>query len=208
MPGKLDYDRLFLNRKAAIVLGVAATLALAGDVAKFWNFNPAHPSQMVIVAAQAFAVAATFGALGLFGAMGLYWLKCDTSSKRGRATWFAVLLLGLFYGAPLVLYFLAVYLPAVRNRLRGVEWNSSGSDEGAELRKKYGVFRAFGWALLTGWVLIVLVVIVTFAFSRPIVHFPRLITANMVLIVFLLLSLSAAYGVMFLFRIGTKQSTG
>lgn len=118
MRARLDFDRVFFKRETAILLGVAAALAVGGIAIAQTNLAHAPLGRTASWFLLVFAIATSLGAITLFVSMWLYWVKCDSTSRWYRGIWFFVLVLGLFSGAPQVLYYLIVYLPAVRNKLQ------------------------------------------------------------------------------------------
>ena len=117
VPSDLDYHRLLLNWKAAILLGISAVLSLGAivliNVHLNWNGLSSPEWQALSFAGAAAAV----GVVSLLAGMWIYWAKCDDSSKRSRTLWFLALFLGFSYGA--IPYYLFVYIPAVRGRWPG-----------------------------------------------------------------------------------------
>ena len=116
---RLDIDRVLLTRTAAIVLGIAALISAAvtplfhADL----HFGALSRSDQIF-----FSAARAIGALGillLLAGMWLFWIACDLSTKRTRTIWFFVLLIGFSYGA--IPYYIFIYFPCVRRRLREAE---------------------------------------------------------------------------------------
>jgi hypothetical protein len=147
--------------------------------------------------------AGAIGFFSLFVYMGFFWLKCDTSSKRIRAFWFVIILLGITYGS-LIAYYSFVYLPAVVRNLR-----SSTSDEATikplQLEKRRKLFGPFGWALLTGWGLLFLATAASFIFPKGMSYLLRPISAYFVLWPASLLIGTWAYAIILIFRAGMKR---
>lgn len=113
-----ESDILLFNRTASIVFGISAVLTVFGiyiSLSGLHWWTRSHLRWEVISYA---AVAAALGSITLFVGMCLFWIKSDNSSKRTRIAWFVVLLLGLACGA--VPYYLFVYVPALKQRSRGL----------------------------------------------------------------------------------------
>ena len=115
MLGSLNYDRLFLRRKTAVLLGVAVVLCLGAIVLRFIDINFSTLSRSALVEFSLFGAAIAIGALSLLAGMWFFWVKCDVSPRWQRVVWFFILLFGFFYGA--VLYYFIVYLPEVKKAL-------------------------------------------------------------------------------------------
>jgi hypothetical protein len=60
-------------------------------------------------------VLGTAGAFFLWTGMWRYWMRIDSSRRAMRRIWFVLLVVGIWFGA--ILYYLLVYLPAVRRNL-------------------------------------------------------------------------------------------
>jgi uncharacterized membrane protein len=67
-------------------------------------------------AISVFAVIGAVSALSLYWCMWVYWTRIDTSRRSTKRVWFAILLVGLFWGS--ALYYFAVYLPQVLRKRR------------------------------------------------------------------------------------------
>jgi hypothetical protein len=114
-----ESNRLLLNRKAGVVLALAAVLSavaiyISQSALDWWRVN--HQRWELLSCA---AATAAVDSVVLLVGMWLFWVKCDKSSKRSRGVWFFVLLLGMTFGA--IPYYLFVYLPAVRMRLKSAQ---------------------------------------------------------------------------------------
>lgn len=107
-------DEWLVSRTACAFFGGAAFLGVA--LTTLLVAVPPHgePTLALRVAWGALGVLGTLGLFFLWSRMWIFWKKYDSSSRWVRRLFFAILLVGLCYGA--VLYFLLVFLPfAVRN---------------------------------------------------------------------------------------------
>ena len=114
---QLNCERVLFTKTAGVVLGIAAVLSAVVAPMPYVDLRYdalSRPQQVLL---------ASIGAIGalavvvLLVGMWLYWLKCDRSGKNTRIMWFVALLIGLPYGA--IPYYICVYLPSLRRRLRG-----------------------------------------------------------------------------------------
>lgn len=210
-----EAERLLLNRTAAILFGVAACLSFGVVVLWFVDLNYAS---LTAVEREIFSwsgAALAIGCVCLWAGMLLFWLKCDTSPVIGRKIWFLALLLGALGAMP---YYVLVYLPAVRRKLRKPRSVSadepprpdkfelgSGELRGRERRKLIG---PFGWVLFIGWALFVLFIAVGFAFPK-IVFRPFAGDDRYVIIWLWMVALMIStpiYAIVLLFRAGMRRS--
>jgi hypothetical protein len=206
--------RWLLNRKAAVVLGIAAVLSVGVIVLWLSDFSLAalSPIEGEIISWSAVAFAA--GALCLWAAMLLFWLRCDASHRLSRKIWLIALVVGVIGTIP---YYLFVYLPAVRRKLRdhaGAERNNSlipvhsDPESGtAEPTKRRKLFGPFGWALVIGWILLLLTVAASFTFPRAMSHLLRPVADYFVLWPTTLILGSMTYALISLFRLGINRSS-
>jgi hypothetical protein len=110
-------DEWIVSRRASILFLVAVPLVLALTPIFFGWVNVSR----VTIWTQLFG--GLLGALGpialffLWFGMWRYWVRLDNSSARKKKIWFAVLLLGLWYGS--VLYYFLVYRPQISRKARG-----------------------------------------------------------------------------------------
>jgi hypothetical protein len=96
--------------------------------------------------------------------MTFFWLRCDPSAKVWRTIWFGVLLIGFMFGSH-VIYYLLIYLPAVRKKLHSgsmVETNDS-SDFEAQDKRRIGPFNR---TLLLVWSVLSAPMVASFAFPK------------------------------------------
>ncbi len=160
----LDWPRILFTRSAGILLGVAALLSLAAVFINHSNFNfdalsPGRQECLTILGA-----ASAMGFFVLPICMGFFWLKCDSSSKISKTIWFLILLLGFMFGSA-VLYYVAVYLPALTKRLQneGPCEIDIQPTEANESRNRLGPFRRL---LLVIWAVVVLPVFLVLSLAR------------------------------------------
>ena len=105
-------DEWLVSRIASILFATSAVLVLAITPFVFGYVD--FPDQSVFVSVSAGALG-VFGGLSIFylwGGMWRFWIDCDQSRRIFRKVSFLLLLFGLCYGA--IVYYLLVYLPAVR----------------------------------------------------------------------------------------------
>lgn len=146
---QLNWPRILYSRSTAVLLGIAAALTIPAlvlihsDLA-FGSFSSGVKNGLSILGA-----AGAFGLVALLICMGFFWLRCDPSTKGWRTIWFVVLLLGFAYGSQ-VAYYVFVYLPAVRKKLRGPSLDDAavGTAEEKPDRRRIG---AFSKVLLSVW---------------------------------------------------------
>jgi len=110
-----DAERLLINRKAAVVLGIAAVMSLGAIVLVNVDLNWNAMSTTAREAVSYACAASALGVLTLFLAMELYLLKCDTPPVRNKGLWGIVMLIGLPYAT--VPFYMFIYLPALKKRL-------------------------------------------------------------------------------------------
>lgn len=144
------------------------------------------------------AIAGVVGSLSiifLWTGMWRYWTQCDASSRAVRRIWFFVLLFGLWYGA--VLYYLVRYLRRGSQR-EAVEHPYTPS--------KGRVTTFLGYVLLVGWIGLIAIVALVFAFPKSVGPLLHPIADYFVLIPISLLFGTAVYGVMRLYRSGMDNA--
>ncbi len=210
-----EAERLLLNRKAAVILGVAAVLSVCAVIIRFSNFNFAAMSHAELERISWLGALGAIGVLCLLAGMLLFWLKCDASSKLSRTVWFVLLLVGMGFGTPIA-YYTIVYLPAVRNKLSdlGIATTdnppkpvNSGSDAGnTEPNKRRKLVGPFGWALIIGWGLFLLTVAALFTFPKAVSSLLHPIADYFVLWPASLILGSMTYAVILFFRAGMRRT--
>lgn len=161
---ELDWPRVLLNRRAAILIGISAALSIGALVTRHFDIRPYMVSPMNLELISISGAVAAIGAWCLLVCMGFFWLRCDNSSKPIKAVWLALLLLGWTYGSH-VAYYTIVYLPAVFRILRNpeAEYQTAtplGFDDVCKL------IWPLGWALGAAWVLFIVVIGSSFIFPK------------------------------------------
>jgi putative flippase GtrA len=110
-------DEWLVSRTACALFGGAAFLGVALTTLLVTVPPDGEPTLALRVAWGALGVSGTMGLFFLWSGMWVFWKKCDSSSRWVRRLSFAILVVGLCYGA--VVYFLLVFLPfAVRTDFR------------------------------------------------------------------------------------------
>lgn len=103
-----------VSKLACLLFAISALIILAVTVAAL---TVAPESELTPASRSTWAALGVFGAVGIFflwGGMWKFWSSCDSSSRWKRRLSFAVLLIGLWYGA--IVYFFVVHLPtAIRS---------------------------------------------------------------------------------------------
>lgn len=144
---------MLYTRTAAVLLGIAAVLTLPAVVLiqSDFAFHALNPS--LHLALSILGGTGAFGLIALLVCMGFFWFRCDSSPRPWRAAWFVILLAGFAFGSQ-VIYYLVVYLPAVRRRLR----NPERSEQEALLPKTHSAHRIgpFSRPLLFVWLVLLL----------------------------------------------------
>jgi hypothetical protein len=108
-------DKWLKSRTASLLFAISTVVILA--MTAIW-FDYVHLSEDVFIQNLFLAVAGVLSVASivfLWGGMWSYWLKCDDSKRILRKITFVFLLLGFWYGA--IVYYLVVYLPAVRREI-------------------------------------------------------------------------------------------
>jgi hypothetical protein len=199
---KGDGPEFLFTRSAVVWLGIAAVFSLGAVVMMHFNLTLDTPSRLNREALLVAGVATAIGYVSLLVGMSWFWLKSDVSSKRSRTVWFVILLLGFAYGSQIA-YYALVYVPAVGKRLRNPrgETLEPPAKNGA---RSIGV-GALGWVLLAGWILFLLTVAIYFAFPFRMYPILRPIVVEFAMWPVLMLAATAAYAVVFLFRVGMRR---
>lgn len=209
-----EAERLLLSRTAAIVFGVAAVLSFGVVVLRILHLDYASLTAVEWEILSWTGAALAIGCVCLWAGMLLFWLKCDTSPAMGRKIWFLALLLGVLGAMP---YYVLVYLPAVRRKLRNPRSVSAdrlrqpdkfglkpGRVEGRKPRKLFG---PFGWFLLIGWALFVIFIAAGFAFPK--VVFRPFAGDDRYMIIWLwmiaLMISTPIYAIVLIFRTGMRR---
>ena len=149
---ELNWPRILYTRTAAYGLGLAAVLSSCGIVINHSDFRGLSPFKEQVV--SILGAASAFGFVALIICMGFFWLKCDSSSKPWKTFWFLILLIGSLFGSA-VLYYVVVYLPAMRKGLSNessyqIDIQPTETDDG---RNRLGPFRRL---LLVIWAIVIL----------------------------------------------------
>lgn len=104
-------DEWLVSKSACTLFGLAAVIILAITAIAFAGL----PEGEVTPAGNlGFGILGVLGAVGIFflwGGMWKFWSHLDSSARWVRRVAFAILVVGVWYGA--ILYFLLVYLPSV-----------------------------------------------------------------------------------------------
>lgn len=196
-----EAERLLLNRKAAVILGIAGFLSAGTFILLYLEPNIAGMSLSAREAFDYAGAAMAIAVLCFLVGMWLFWLKCDLSPRRSRRIWFLALF--VMYGA--VPYYIFVYLPALRRALRG-DVAANPVVESRRSEAKRGTPGPFGWVLITGWALLFLFVGAYFEFPKPMSHVFGRVADFIVLWPLFLMIGTAIYAVILLFRIGMRRS--
>jgi hypothetical protein len=101
----------WLKSPKAIVSFSIATISILASTVMSYTVGP-HPGEFVNTLAGILGVLGGLSAFYLWGGMWFFWVDLHTRGRRGRILWAILLTVGLWYGA--ILYFLAVYLPAMK----------------------------------------------------------------------------------------------
>jgi small-conductance mechanosensitive channel len=211
-----EAERLLLNRKAAVILGVASVLSACAIVMlRFSNLNLAAMSPAERERVSWLGALLAPGVACLLAGMLLFWLKCDASSRLSRTIWFVLVFVGMGFGTQIA-YYAIVYLPTVRKKLsnHGNAMNGSSSRlvssrsvaVTAASSKRQKLFGPFGWALIIGWCLLFLFVAACFTLPKIMPHLPRPIAAFFVLWPASLILGSMIYAVILFFRAGMRRT--
>ena len=121
-PGSFIWNRIrqgwLLTRTAALAFAGFAVVVIAMSYFIFFVQMDREKaglfSQIVLGSA---GVLGSFGFFFLWGGMWKFWMDHDSHSRPIRRIWFAILLLGVCYGA--ILYYLFVYLGQTQLRAAG-----------------------------------------------------------------------------------------
>jgi hypothetical protein len=185
-------DEWLVSKTASRLFGAAAILILATTPLQFGlEKSPSSPWTTWVL-----AIFGATGALSIFflwSGMWRHWTQCNTSRRAVKRGWFFVLLFGLWWGA--VVYYLVAYL----RRAEKIE------PAPRPLRSKGLVTKALGLMLLIGWIGLISVGALVFAFPKSVGPFLRPIADYFVLIPTSLLLGTAVYAVMRLYRAGMNR---
>jgi hypothetical protein len=202
---KLNWPRILFSRRAAVLLGFAAILSIVAIAIIHSDVNPDSLSPLQ---RGAVSFAGTAGALGYFAlliCMGLFWLKCDSSSRRSKAVWLVLLLVGWGYGSQIA-YFVLIYLPAVFKGLRSMKVIGP-LIEHVHVDPRRKLFGPFGWVLVGGWGLLFLTVAACFTFPKDTSYILEPVGDFFVLWPVSLLIGTWVYAIILIFRVGMRFST-
>lgn len=206
---ELSWPRILYTRSAAILLGIAALFTLTALFIRYSDFDS---NKLGRIQFEFISYLGAFSALGFFSlliSMTFFWLRCDVSSKRSRAIWFFLLLIGFSYGSQIV-YYAFVYLPAVIRRLRNPS-NAAFAAPFPQIENRRNVIGTFGWVLIIGWGLLALFVAAGFTFPKIVFQFTSHLLgpdntyiALWLWVVSLTIS-TPVYLITLLFRVGMKR---
>jgi drug/metabolite transporter (DMT)-like permease len=108
----------WLMSKIASVLFAISSIVIAGMTAVLGS--DVQIQNTGAFSAFFWAVAGSLCGVSIFflwGGMWRYWMLGKPSNRIARRIWFALLVVGVWYGA--LLYYALVYMPAIRKRERG-----------------------------------------------------------------------------------------
>lgn len=160
-------DKWLVSKVSSRLLAVSSALTVAVTLLLYSNFINQHSGAPWSVF---YAILGVSGALSIFflwGGMWRYWLLGEPSNRFARRIWFAILILGLWYGA--VLYYLLVYLPGKEEReIEHVEEpaNRSQIANWKVARDVHGRMKKFEIFLLSAWLLVFVVFGLLLSFPR------------------------------------------
>jgi uncharacterized SAM-binding protein YcdF (DUF218 family) len=117
LPGSLIWKRMgdeWLAKETAAVLFAISCVVIVLATAVLWIGLPSmSPLSIPSICVGLLGLACPVAMFFLWGGMLRYWMRGEPASLQARRFWFAILILGLFYGA--IVYFGAVYLPTRKN---------------------------------------------------------------------------------------------
>lgn len=164
---QLNWSRILFTRIAAVLLGIASAFAVPAVAIIHSDTDLDKLSPVTQEALSITSAAGAFGFIALLICMGFFWLRCDPSPRQWRAVWFVILLAGFAFGSPIV-YYLLVYLPAVRKRLR----NPGHVSQETQMPEQPSTRRIgpFSHSFLFVWLVLLLPVAVALIFPRIMSH--------------------------------------
>jgi len=201
---QLNWQRILFNRRVAVLLGFAAGLSVIAIAIIHSDVNPDKLSPLKRGAVLIAGGTGTLGYFALLVCMGFFWLRCDSSSRRTKAVWLVLLLVGWGYGSQIA-YYVLVYLPAVIKGFRDPE-GEGPSVEPPQVDQRRKLFGPFGWALVIGWGLLFLTVAACFIFPKGMSHILKPVADFFVLWPASLLIGTWVYAIILFFRVGMKVS--
>jgi len=199
---QLNWPRILLNRRVAVLLGVAAVLSVATIAIIHSDINPSALSPLGLVAISVIGVAGVLGYFVLLICMGFFWLRCDFLPRRTKAVWLVLLLVGWGFGSQIA-YYILVYLPTVIERTRN-QGDEVPSIQRVQVEQDRGLFGPFGWALVVGWSLLFLTVAACFIFPKGMSHVLGPFADFFVLWPASLLIATLIYAIVLFFRVGMR----
>jgi hypothetical protein len=128
IPGRYNFgtnisDEWLASGDASRLLAGASAFTLAATAGWLAGVQVQDTGVLSRVLWGIFGVLLPISVFFLWGGMWSYWMRCDPSSRLARRIWFAILLIGFWYGS--ILYYAFVYLRtrrrAVPNTIRGEE---------------------------------------------------------------------------------------
>ena len=121
--GKKISDEWLASRDASRLFAGASVLTLAATAVWLAGVQIQDTGVLSRIFWGTFGVLIPLSIFFLLGGMWNYWMRCDPSGRLARRIWFAILLIGFWYGS--ILYYAFVYLRtrrrAVPNTIRGEE---------------------------------------------------------------------------------------
>jgi len=204
-PGAPQFDRrtLLFTRSGRILLGIAAALSLGAVILMHGDLTSDTFRFLNRREISIFGLTCAIGYAVLFAGMWKFWLNCDVASKRNRTAWFVILLVGCGYGSHIA-YYAFMYLPAVAERLRNARGEATVV-AAAQEESRRRVIGPFGWVLVAGWVVWILIIASYLAFRYPM--YDILLPYAMALIVSpaLMFVATAIYAIVTAFRFGMRR---
>lgn len=105
----------WLSTSTAVKLFFLSALCVIALTLEY-NFDTSKASSWQLYLWDALGVVEAIGILFLWLGMWRYWARIDDSNRSGKRLWFAVLLIGFWWGS--VLYYFLAYLPQTARRRR------------------------------------------------------------------------------------------
>lgn len=158
-------DEWFFSHSARLSFFVA-TLFVLGLTPVLWGALPQHPSFWLNLLFGLSGVFGTFALFYLYLGMWRFWIRIDSSAKRVKGFWFAVLLLGLWWGS--AVYFYLSYLFQTR---RGTSEHLP--TQAAELEVANNKLGAGARILIGAWLIVFAWVTDLLLFPKTVVFLPN-----------------------------------